>query len=344
MIAIGLDVHTKNSTIAYLDTQTGETRRRNVRTDRLPSELDAMDREQCRIGIEVSSVGVFVARQLFSCGFDVVVVDAFKAHRIIESQNTAKTDRRDATALAKLLANGQADELAVWVPDEQTLQLRMLTRSREALVRVGTQLRNQLRALVRAEGSECSCDDLTGRRGREWMEQFIAGLPELAGLACRHLFAALLDVKARVDELEQEIVRVAKDCEQAQQLMTINGCGAVLALSIVAEIGDVSRFKSGGRLRSYSGLTPRLQQSGGRSYTGPITKRGNPHLRRAVVLLAHHFARTQALTGTRLKRKHWQVLMKHGPKPARVDLARRLLSVIHAMLRDGTDFDAEKVA
>jgi len=344
MIAIGLDVHTKTSTIAYLDTDTGETKHRKVRTDELPSELDEMDRELCRIAIEVSSTGVFVARQLLCYDFDVVVVDAFKAHRIIESQNTVKTDRRDAVALAKLIATGQADELAVWVPDEQTLQLRLLTRSREALVKVGTQLRNQLRALVRAEGSECRYDDLTGRSGREWMAQFIADLPELAGIACRHLFDALLDVKARVDELGREIVAVAKQCEQAQQLMTINGCGAVLALSIVAEIGDVSRFRSGGRLRSYSGLTPRLHQSAGRSYTGPITKRGNPHLRRAVVLLAHHVSRSRALKDTRLKRKHWQVLVKHGPQPARVDLGRRLLSVIYAMLRDGTDFDAEKAA
>jgi len=123
--------------------------------------------------------------------FYVVVVDAFKAHRIIESQNTAKTDRRDATALARLVAGGQAADLAIWVPDDRTRELRQLTRSREGLVKVSTQLRNQLRAIIRGEGQACRFTDLTGRGGRRWVEQFIAGLPGAAALGCRTVWEAL---------------------------------------------------------------------------------------------------------------------------------------------------------
>lgn len=348
MIAIGLDVHVKRTAVALLDTQTGQTRRTSADTAELASRLEERladaDRDQCRVCIEVSATGTFVARLLHSYGFDVVVVDAFKAHRVIESQNTAKTDQRDATALARLLAAGQADAIAVWVPDPPTMQLRTLTRGRETLVKHNTMLRNAVRSVIRIMGATCPYDDLTGRGGRQWVEQFIASQPPLTSLTCQTLFNALLDTKARIGELEQEIVKIAKTDDTAQRLMTIHGCGAVLALTIAAEIGDISRFETAGQLRSYSGLTPGIHQSGDKSRTGPLTRRGNPHLRRAVMLLAQHVSRSKALQDTPLKRAHYRVLVKHGPNPAKAELGRRLLSVIHAMLRNGTDFDAQRAA
>ena len=344
MIATGLDVHAKNTTVAYLDTDTGEFAHRTVPTHRLSLELADREPENMRIALEASAVGLFIARTLISCGFCVVVVDAFKAHRIIESQNIAKTDKRDAMALAKLLANGQADELSIWVPDDKTRELRQLTRSREALVKVCTQLRNQLRAIIRSEGQECRFKDLTGRGGRRWMEQFIAAMPPDAALACRAVWEALLDIKDRIDALGRAIEDAVDTYAPAQLLMTIPGCGAILALTIAVEIGDVKRFLKAKKLCGYSGLVPRVRQSGESSWTGPLVKQGNAHLRRAMVLLAQQVAGSSALQGTRLKRGHYRVLRKSGPNPAKAEVARHLLHVIFAMLRDGTSFDAELMA
>jgi transposase len=344
MIAIGLDVHAKHTTVAYLDVTTGQITDHRVPTSQVAHRLQAMDPAQCRVTLEVSAIGMFLARRLRSCGLDVVVVDAFKAHRVIESQNTAKTDRRDARALARLLAAGQAGALAVWVPDDNTRDLRTVTRSREALVGIATELRNQLRALLRAENQSCPYEDLTGRGGHHWMEAFIAGLSALMRAAYQALWLTLLDIKRSIAELERTIAKLAAEDETARRLMTIPGCGHVTALTVIAEIGDIARFASAAQLRSYSGLTPGIHQSGDSTRLGPLTKRGNPHLRRVMVLLAQHVSRSQALRGTRLKTAHWRVLCKHGPNPAKVDLARRLLSVIFAMLRDGTDFDAQRAA
>ena len=344
MIAIGLDVHAKNTMIAYLDTDTGELAHRNVPTHRLAAELADKDPEITRICLEVSAPGLFIARNLISSGFYVIVVDAYKAHRIIESQNTAKTDKRDATALAKLVANGQAEDISIWVPDDRTRELRQLTRSREALVKVSTQLRNQLRAIIRSEGQECRFKDLTGRGGRRWMEQFIAAMPSDAALACRAVWEALLDIKDRVDALGRAIEDAVDTYAPAQLLMTIPGCGAILALTIAVEIGDVRRFFNAKKLCGYSGLVPRVRQSGESSWTGPLVKQGNAHLRRAMVLLAQQVAGSSALKGTRLKRGHYRVLRKSGPNPAKAEVARHLLHVIFAMLRDGTSFDAELMA
>ena len=344
MLALGLDVHQKNTTAAYLDTDTGELTRRKFRTDQLEEELADLDREHTRIVLEVSGTGIFVARKLISCGFSVIVVDAFKAHRIIESQNTAKTDKRDAAALARLLASGQADHIAVWVTDEKTGELRTLTRAREGLVKCSTTLRNQLRALLRTMGCKCPYDDLTGAGARDWIDKFIAALPGLVAFAFQGLWETLLFVAEQIKAFEQQVDAAAEDCEPAQQLMTIHGCGPVLALTIAAEIGDIGRFSNARKLCSYTGLVPQVRQSGEQSHTGPLVRHGNPHLRRAAVLLAQHVAWSNKLKDTSLKRSYYRVFHSRGPNPAKVDLARRLMRVIFAMLRDGTSFEPQTIA
>ena len=344
MIAIGLDVHTKKTMIAKLDTDTGEISNRNVRTDDLTIELAGNDPQNTRIALEASATGMFVARTLMSSGFNVVVVESYRAHRIIESQNNAKTDKRDAIALAKLVGYGQADDMAVWVPDQTTRELRQLTRCRENLVSISTQLRNQLRAVIRSEGQNCRWRDLTGRQGRSWMERFIDAMPEIAALAWRAIWQSLLEIQERIDSLSKAIEKVVDTCPAARQLMTIHGCGAISALSIAAEIGDIRRFRAPKNLCGYSGLVPRTQQSADRIWVGPLVKKGNPHLRRSMVLLAQHVASSKAMNGTRLKRSYCRVLFKHGANPAKVHLARHLLRMIFAMLRDGTDFDTELMA
>ena len=96
------------------------------------------------------------------------------------------------------------------------------------------------------------------------------------------------------------------------------------------------------KLRGYSGLVPLVRQSGERRYTGPLKKRGNHGLRWALVMAAGHFAastKTRELSLTARYRYH---IYKHGPNPAKVALARRLVDIIFAMLRDLTLLDSAR--
>ena len=97
------------------------------------------------------------------------------------------------------------------------------------------------------------------------------------------------------------------------------------------------------RLGSYSGLVPRVSQSGERRWTGPLTKRGNRFLRWAMVLAAQHFSRVKATKNLSPGKWYYHLAFQHGPNVAKVALARRMLDIIFAMLRDGTEFDPTRL-
>jgi len=106
MMAIGLDVHKIRTTVACLNLETQEMGRPySVPTDQLARHLSELPGDK-RMVLEAGSISVFVARELESCGLDVIVVDAFKAHRLLEGRRGAKTDKLDARGLAWLLGGG----------------------------------------------------------------------------------------------------------------------------------------------------------------------------------------------------------------------------------------------
>jgi transposase len=342
MLAIGLDVHQKRTALAMLDSDTGEVRERKVPTSDVPEFLHELSGEK-RVVLEAGCMSAFIARQLGLLGVDVIVVDAFKSHRFAEALNTAKTDQLDALALARLAHEG-AEELAVWVPDESTDDLRTVTRVRRKLVQQGTRLRNEIRGLIRHEGCRCRYSKLTGQAAQVWLNGFETQLPLGKRSALRQLRLALTDNVARIGELDDVLAELVKDCAAVQRLMTICGCGRLLAATIVAEIGDPNRFADASHLRSYTGLVPHVHQSGERQRTGRLTRRGNPFLRHALVMLAQHVAMKQDVKDTPLKRAYNRHLHRYGPNPAKVALARKLCDIILAMLRDGTDFDLTRLA
>lgn len=342
MIYLGLDVHKVNTTVAWLDNETGEiSAAYQCRTDQLAEQLRVLPGPQ-RIVMEAGSSSNFVARQLKSCGQEVMVVEAYQAHRLLEAVHTAKTDKRDAAALAYLLAAGYLDRAAVWVADEQTHRLRELTRSHQALTQTTTRLRNYIRKFLVRQGRECPASDLLGQRGRQCLDELPESLPASLSLILASRRAALEAVAAQVKELLDSITTAAAAHPPAVLVQSIPGVGPVL--TIVAEIGPPTRFPKAAHLRSYSGLVPRVSQSGTRCRTGPLTKRGNRHLRWAMVLAAQHFTRSRTTKQLAVMRCYYRHLHKHGPNPAKVAVARRLLNIILAMLRANTEFDRTRLA
>jgi transposase len=325
MIAIGLDVHTKLTVIATLDTETGEIAHRKVMTGQLVAHVAALPEPKCA-GLETGSQSFFLARQLLSCSVDVMVLNAFKVHRRAEGMHTAKTDRLDATVLAHMVAEG-GGEAAVWIADEPLDELRTLSRTHRQLVQQGTRLRNQIRALIRHEGRQCPFTNLIGKRA-----------------ALEALRQSLQGNVAQVRGLHAVMRELAASHETVRQLRTLCGCGIILAVAIAAEVGDIRRFPAPKNLRGYSGLVPRVSQSGDHTRIGPLVRGGNPYLRHALILAAQHVAQSKQLLGTRLRRFYSRQLGRHGANPAKVALGRKLCDILFAMLRDGTDFDLQRLA
>jgi transposase len=342
MLAIGLDVHDKTTMVATLDTETGELAHRRVKTPEVVAHVERVAGPKC-VGLETGARSFFLARQLLSLGLEVMVLDAFKVHRRAEGMHTAKTDKLDATTLAHMVAEGGGDA-KVWLADEQLDELRTLSRTHRHLVEDGSRLRCRIRAMVKHEGQDFPSTNVLGKQATQWLDDFAATLSPGKQLSLRVLRQSLSDNVAQIHELHVLMRQIAEQYEVVRRLRTIIGCGLILAIAIAAEIGDIWRFAEPRHLRGYSGLVPRVAQSGDRCRTGPLVRSGNPYLRHALVLVAQHMSCSKKLAGTRLKRFYGRQLLRHGRNPAKVALARKLCDIIFAMLRKGTDFDLHDLA
>lgn len=335
---IGLDVHKKYTTIAIYTTEDAQTGSYRVLTENLVSHIATLSSPK-RIALETSADGMRVARELRAAGHDVIVVDAFKAHRLLDAFATSKTDKIDAQLLALLLAKDALDFATVWVPTEQIHHLRQLVRSRKGLKEQGTAVRNQIRSLLGQEGHDCPYTNLCGKGAKEWLDDIADQLPPTTAQILSSLRTTIESLEAQVDQLDKLIDNEADHYPQIALLSTIPGIGPILGATIVAEIGDIARFDTVKNLRSYSGLVPDLHQSGEHEHTGPLVKGGNKLLRWALIEAAGGFSRSKKTDDlTMVKNFHAKVYAK-GPKPARAALARHLCDVIFAMWRDGTLFD-----
>ena len=342
---IGLDVHNKSTMIYWYDETTGElcSRGYSVPTPKLVAHIAASDGPK-QVAIETSTTGMFIARSFKSCNIDAVAVDAFKTSRLLKALNRAKTDRLDAEGICTCLWRGLLEHAQVWVPDEATHELRQLTRTREKLMKHGTGLRTQIRQLLAGDGEACPHTDLMGDKAQQWLKECRQRLSSTAVICLQAFLGGLQGIAREMKKLDKRIRKLAEAHPVARQLQTIVGCGPLSALTIVAEIGDLSRFPSAGHLRSYAGLVPKVHQSGERTVIGKLDKsRRNVHLRRILILLAQHFARHMGGEDWAIKRRYWRCLYKHGPNPAKVSLGRDLCTIIYAMWRDGTEFNPERL-
>jgi transposase len=131
--------------------------------------------------------------------------------------------------------------------------------------------------------------------------------------------------------VKREIQACAKDDPRVAVLTQIPGVGVLIALLVVAEVGDVTRFPSARHLASWAGLTPRVHNSGERVRLGSITHQGSPHLRWGLVQAAQTAVRAEGP----LKATYERIKRRRGSKVAKVAVAREILTLCYYGLRDG---------
>jgi len=161
----------------------------------------------------------------------------------------------------------------------------------------------------------------------------------LARLALPEPWQGTLEASLRlIDELdreigdcERELRRLGADHRYLPLLCTVPGISWVLADTIAAELGDIDRFPTPRKLAGYTGLCPRVYQSGERALRGPLAKQGPRYLRWALVEAATH-ACTHRAYRDRYQQTKARIGKQRGAKVAQVDLARRLAEAIWHML------------
>jgi len=228
------------------------------------------------------SGAAWVRDRLTSAGWRVQIADARKAKAV--ASLAVKTDIIDARVLAELARRDLVPEL--WVPslDDRALKERLLRRMH--LVRLRTSAKNRAQGILTQWGVKLAFKRLAAPDASKLLER--RGVPEVWRRSVAEAVAVVELLDGRLRPLERELRPLALADPRVELLRSIPGLGDLLGLTFAAEIGDVSRFPSARKLVGYSGLSPRVSQSGESSRTGRLSKAGPGLLRWAAVEAAQN--------------------------------------------------------
>ena len=194
-----------------------------------------------------------------------------------------KSDASDAEAICEAVTRPTMRFVAIKSPEQQAVLA--LHRTRDLFVKQRTQIVNMIRSLLAEFGIEI-------RRGieqalmvaRRIAEEELADIPPLAAKVIAGLSEQVLDLQARLRELERDLLTWHRSSDVAKRLATIPGIGTVCATALAASVTDPHQFRSGRQFAAWLGLTPLQHSSGGKERLGRISKMGDKYLRRLLVV------------------------------------------------------------
>ncbi len=327
MRIIGLDIHRAfGEAVAWDDGKLKRLGRIDMRRPLLEAFAKKLSKEDVVV-VEATGNAAPVAAVIAPHVKKVVIANPKQVRVIAHAK--IKTDTIDASVLAQLYASGFLPE--VWIPDEPTQALRRQVTRRNQIVRQRSRLKNII--LHSHLIPSCPHADLCGASGRTWL--FHQVLPEDERLAVERHLRELDRLGDDLKAIERDLARSALGDEGVKRLMTIPGVDMVVALAIVAAIGDVGRFEQSQKLVSYLGLNPSVRQSGpGPAYHGRITKQGRGHARGMLVEAAWAAARAPGP----LRAFFLRVRARRGQHVAAVATARKLAVLIWHLLSKGESY------
>jgi transposase len=274
--------------------------------------------------IEACNGAADLAEELVAAGWQVSQAHATYVHKLKQSPD--KTDWSDARLLADLLRVGYLPK--VWLPPAELRQLRHVVRHRQQLAQSRRNAKLRVTALLRAERVE-----FTGSR---WTKSWIQAVRTCADLGEQGLWVVneLLDevvhLQQKIDRTERRLAELTASDPFVQQLLGYHGVGLVTAVTLKAELGTMSRFRSGKQLSRFCALSPRNASSGPKQADAGVIQAGNRELRRVLIETAHRLMRCDA---------RWQALgqsLKARGKPgnvAAVAVANRWMRWLYHQLR-----------
>jgi transposase len=234
-------------------------------------------RDEVLVAVE-STANLWVGLYDFLEGHGVRVVLSNPSRTRLIAEARVKTDKVNARILAQLL---RANMLPLcFVPSRDQRDRRQLIRHRISLVKIRTEVKNRVHALLDKHGLKCPYTTLFSKRGVEWLGSLRLGFIDDAVLSS---FLALLEALDMQISLVEAKIAIAVDDGRVKLLMTMPGLDYFSASLLVAEIGDVNRFSSDKKFVAWAGLAPSVHQSGDKTMRGGITRQGNKLVRWVMV-------------------------------------------------------------
>lgn len=323
---LGIDLHLKRTYMVLMNSSGEVIDERRILNNELNQYLEKKVPHSTYAVMEATRNWAFMYDQLVH---HVERVDIAHPKELVAISSAAvKADRIDAKVLANL---ARLNYLPVaYAAPKEIRDLRMGVRHRDQLVRLRTQAKNRIHAILASYNLVPSVSDLFGLKGRQFLAEVLE--VELRS-AARRVVQDNLDLiehlNQQIKALESEMVLTPEQEQTIRLLKTVPGVGRVIAITILAEIGDIQRFNSPKALCNWAGLTPKVRSSDLLVRHGRISKQGSSLLRAAMTRAATIASRTSK----RWYLVHDGLVLRCGKQAAKVAVARRLLTVVYFMLK-----------
>jgi transposase len=308
---IGLDVHKESIAVAYAAEHDepvllGTIGTRHCDIDALIRKLKSKAAELVFV-YEAGPCGYWLYRYLTRQGLHCWVV----APSLIPKKpgERVKTDKRDAVMLARLARSG--DLTSVYVPEVADEAIRDLSRAREDALKDLNAARFRLKAFLLRNDIRYSGRANWGPEHLRWLARLVLPTPAQQ-IVFQEYVRAVTERSAQLQRLEVELLEHAKQWRMypvVEALQALRGVQFTVAITTLAELGDITRFDNPRQLMKYLGLTPSEYSSGPRRSLGGITKTGNTHARRALVEAAKAYRHPAKVS------EAMQARQQHLPKP-----------------------------
>jgi transposase len=279
-IVMGIDQHRAQLTYDLLDSETGEVRGGRVCPAGRESVRGFLGRfagSELWGAVEATMGWRFLVEELAAVGAEVHLAEPAETSERRGRKKRAKTDRADARLLRELLLAGRLPES--WIPPGHLLELRSKVRLRHTLAEQRSEWQQRIQAQLYHHGVPPRRQLLTAEN-RSWLEQL--ELPGAARLQVDVALGMVDQLRAQIEPLERELRAFARRQPGCRALMGHYGIGALTAVTILAELGDVRRFGSSRRAVRYAGLDITVLQSDQRRAPGHLSRQGPPALRWAL--------------------------------------------------------------
>jgi transposase len=327
---IGLDLHKRTLEVCILSEKGTVLARHSVVCERtaLTRFAEEFLEETDKLAVEATTNTWIVADILRPFVAARVVGNPLQIKAIAQAK--VKTDKIDAEVLANLL---RCDFLPdVWNPDPQTQRLRHLTGVRSALVADRTRLKNRIHSVLAGLLIVLPEGGLFTEKGFNWVRTL--KITEDARSTIDRYLRLYDAVEAELESLDIVLRTLAHHDDRVRLLMTLPGVAHGVALTLIAALGDIGRFRDGDHAASYLGLTPIVRQSAGKCYRGSITKAGSSTSRAMLTQAAQHAASHPGPLGAFFRRLN----KRKTRNIAIVATARKLVTIAFLMLKNNEPY------
>jgi transposase len=332
-IRIGLDLGKNYFQVHGLESESGAGMTRKLSRAKVLGFFASL--APCRVGMEACGSAHYWARELVALGHAPVLIAPAYVKPYVKR---CKSDAADAAAICEAMSRPAMRFVPIKSADQQAIL--MLHKTRELLIVQRTMSVNALRGhlaefgLVVAKGI-AHVDELRA------LAQEDARLPRIAKAAVSQIGRHLDEIDASLKAIEDEIAKEHAQNQMSQLIDEIPAFGPLLSSAIAASVPDPKVFRSGSDFAAWLGATPRQDSTGGKTTLGPITKKGNPYLRKMLVVGA------RSVLHVAHKRKgalaEWIMKMRANKKErvAVVALANKLARICWAVMSSGECFRSE---